>query len=319
MPGRKAEKNPMAALLFVPSFGGAEGWRAAFAAAMPELDVRMWPDLGEARDIEIVALGQPPAGLFRKLPNLRLIISVIAGTDALLRAPELPDVPIVRAGSPDGDAMMNEAALLHVLRHHRHMPEYLRAQQRGEWLKLPIKAATERKVGVMGLGSIGLGIANALAAAGFKVAGWVRRPREANGIEVFAGRDSLAAFLARSEIVVNLLPLTLETRGIIGADTLKALPAGAAVINLGRGEHVIEADLIAALDSGHLGAATLDVFPVEPLPGDSPLWRHPKITVMPHVSRRLVAEDLAPRVCAIVKNFNAGRPLTQHVDRKLGY
>ncbi len=307
------------ALLLMPMFGGAEVWRKAFAAAMPELEVRTWPELGDARDIDIVALGPPPAGVFRKLPNLRLIVSLTAGTDALLRDGDLPDLPIARAGDPAGDAMMNEAALLHVLRHHRHMPEYLRAQQRREWIKLPIVPASERKVGVMGLGAIGLGAAKVLAAAGFQVAGWVRQPRSESSIEVFSGRDGLAAFLARSDIVVNLLPLTPETRSIICADTLKALPAGAAIVNLGRGEHVVEADLIAALDSGHLAAATLDVFPVEPLPSDSPLWRHPKITVMPHVARRLFAEDLAPRVCAIVRDFRAGRPLTQIVDRTLGY
>jgi glyoxylate/hydroxypyruvate reductase len=307
------------ALLFVPSFSGAEGWRDALKADMPELDLRMWPELGEARDIDIVALGMPPAGLFAKLPNLRLIISTIAGLDALLRVPDLPDVPIVRGGDPAGDAMMNEAALLHVLRHHRHMPEYARAQQRCEWIKLPIVPASERKVGVMGLGVIGLAAAKALAAAGFQVAGWVRQPRSESGIEVFSGRDGLGAFLARSEVVVNLLPLTPETHGILGAATLKALPKGAAVVNLGRGEHVVEAELIAALDSGHLAAATLDVFPVEPLPGDSPLWRHPKITVMPHVARRLIADILAPRVCAIVRDFRAGRALTQLVDRKRGY
>ena len=307
------------ALLLVPTFSGAEGWRKAFAAAMPELEVRMWPELGDARDIDIVALGVPPAGMFRKLPNLRLIVSLIAGIDGMLRDPDLPDVPIVRAGNPQGDGMMNEAALLHVLRHHRHMPEYLRAQQRAEWIKLPIVPASERRVGVMGLGAIGLAVANTLVTAGFKVAGWVRQPRPAGTIEIFAGHDRLGAFLARSEIVVNLLPLTEETRGIVCTETLKALPAGACVINLGRGEHVVEADLIAALDSGHLAAATLDVYPVEPLPSDSPLWRHPKITVMPHVSRRLFAEDLAPRVCAIVRDFRAGRPLMQIVDRKRGY
>ena len=154
---------------------------------------------------------------------------------------------------------------------------------------------------------------------GFKVAGWVRQPRAAGDIEIFAGRDQLGAFLARSEILLNLLPLTPETRGIINAETLKQLPAGASIINLGRGEHVVEADLIAALDSGHLAAATLDVYPVEPLPGDSPLWAHPKITVMPHVARKLDPSDLAPRICDILRDFRAGRPLGQVVDRTRGY
>jgi glyoxylate/hydroxypyruvate reductase A len=306
-------------LLLTPTFGAAEVWRGALATAMPELDVRIWPELGNAADIDVAAFGPPPAGAMRKLPNLRLIVSLTAGTDALLRDPDLPPVPIVRAGDPAGDAMMNETTLLHVLRHHRHMPDYLHAQQRCEWIKMPIKPAAERKVGVMGLGAIGLAAADVLTSAGFQVAGWVRQLRPSDEIEIFSGRDQLKAFLARSEIVVNLLPLTQETRGIIAAETLKVLPTGAAIINLGRGEHIVEADLIAALDSGHLAAATLDVFPVEPLPSDSPLWRHPKITIMPHVARRLVPADLAPRVCEIIRKFRAGIPLTQLVDRNLGY
>lgn len=308
------------ALMLTPTSGGAEGWRDALVAVMPELDVRVWPKIGERADIDVAAVGAPPAGALRGLPNLRLIISLTAGTDALLRDPDLPAVPIVRVGAPPaGDTMMNETTLMHVMRHHRHLPEYLRAQQRCEWIKMPITPARQRRVGVLGLGPIGLGAAKMLAAAGFQVAGWVRRPRAVDGIEVFSGRDGLAPFLARSEIVVNLLPLTPETRGILSAESFKALPAGASIVNLGRGEHVVEADLIAALDSGHLAAATLDVFPVEPLPGDSPLWRHPKITVVPHVARRLVPLELAPRVCDIIEDFRAGRPLTQLVDRARGY
>jgi glyoxylate/hydroxypyruvate reductase A len=306
------------ALLLTPLFGGAETWRRGFAAAMPDLELRIWPDLGNPADIEVAAVATPPAGALAKLPNLRLIVSLTAGVDGLLRDPDLPAVPIVRAGDPAGDAMMNEATLLHVLRHHRYMPDYLAAQRRREWIKLPIKAASERKVGVMGLGMIGLAAAEALAANGFQVAGWVRQPRAGGKIEMFGGRERFKAFLARSEILVNYLPLTEETRGIVCAETLAALPQGAAFINLGRGDHVVEADLIAALDSGHLGAATLDVYPVEPLPSDSPLWLHPKITVMPHVARRLLPEDLAPRICEIIREFRAGAPLTE-VDRKRGY
>ena len=306
------------ALLLMPVFGSAETWRRAFAAAMPELELRIWPELGNPADIEAAAMAIPPAGALAKLPNLRLILSLTAGVDGLLRDPDLPAVPIVRAGDPAGDAMMNEATLLHVLRHHRYMPDYLAAQRRREWIKKPIKAASERKVGEMGLGMIGLAAAEALVMTGFQVAGWVRQPRAGGKIEIFSGQDQFKPFLARSEILVNYLPLTEETRGIVCAQTLAALPQGAAFINLGRGDHVVETDLIAALDSGHLAAATLDVYPVEPLPSDSPLWAHPKITVMPHVARRLMPDDLAPRICELIRQFRAGASLTE-VDRKRGY
>jgi glyoxylate/hydroxypyruvate reductase A len=184
---------------------------------------------------------------------------------------------------------------------------------------MEVKAASERKVGVMGLGMVGLAAAKMLASVGFQVAGWVRHPRPQGEIEIFSGRDQFNAFLTRSEILVNLLPLTPETRDIINVKTLNKLPTGAAIINLGRGDHVVESDLISALNFGHLAAATLDVFPVEPLPSDSPLWRHPKITVMPHVACRLVPEELAPRICAIIKQLQAETPFNQLVDRKLGY
>ncbi len=307
------------ALLLTPVFGGPDVWRREIAAVMPDLEVRIWPDVGDPADIEAAAVIALPPGTLGSFPNLRLILSLTAGTDSLLRDPNLPDVPIVRAGDPAGDGMMNETALLHVLRHHRDLPEYLRQQARHEWKKLPIKPATERSVGVLGLGAIGLACAEALASVGFKVAGWVRSPRKAGDVEVFAGREQLGAFLARSEILLNLLPLTPETRGIINTETLKQLPVGACVINLGRGEHVVEADLVAALDSGHLAGATLDVYPVEPLPADSPLWGHPKITVMPHVARRLEPTGIAPRICAILRDFRAGKPLHQLVDRARGY
>jgi glyoxylate/hydroxypyruvate reductase len=307
------------ALLISPQPGTADIWRRTFAAAMPDLDVRIWPEVGDPASIEVAAVGSIPAGALAKLPNLQLILSLTAGVDTLLSDPTLPAVPIARTSDLDGDAMMNETVLLHVLRHHRSMPDYQLAQQRCEWIRRPIKPARERPVGVMGLGSVGLGAAKALASIGFRVAGWVRQARPGNGIEIFGGGEQLGAFLGRSEILVNLLPLTPQTHGIINAATLNALPAGAAFINLGRGDHVIEADLIAALDSGHLAAATLDVYPVEPLPKDSPLWRHPKITVMPHVARRLVPEEVALRICDTIQDFRAGKPLAQAVDRSRGY
>jgi glyoxylate/hydroxypyruvate reductase A len=306
-------------LLLNAFFGKPEDWRRLFAAEMPQLDVRIWPDAGDPADIEVAALTALPPGRLKAFPNLRLIVTLLAGAEALLRDPELPDVPIVRAGNPDGDAMMNEAALLHVLRHHRNLPAYLLAQQRCEWISLPRLRAQERKVGVMGLGAIGLAAARTLARHGFQVAGWVRSPRAADGIGIFHGREQLPAFLARSEIVVNFLPLTEETIGILDAGAFAQMPKGAALVNLGRGAHVVEADLLAALDADHLAGATLDVFPVEPLPAASPLWRHPKITIIPHASRRIEPGDLVPRVCDAVRRLQAGAPPQHLVDRRRGY
>jgi glyoxylate/hydroxypyruvate reductase A len=301
-------------------FGKPEEWRQWFADEMPELDLRIWPDTGNRADIDVIACGWLPEGEFKTFPNLKLIISLLAGPDHLLHDPAVPKhVPITRAGDPNGDTMMNEVTLLHVLRHHRNMPAYLLAQQRGEWINLPRQPARERKVGVMGLGVIGIAAARMLQSIGFQVTGWVRTPRRIDGIAVFAGLDGLPAFLAQSEILVNLLPLTTETEDILNAAAFAQLPKGAAVINLGRGGHLVEADLIAALDSGHLAAATLDVFRKEPLPKDDPLWKHPKITIMPHASRRVEGKPMVPRIADAVRRLHAGQPIENLIDRTKGY
>jgi glyoxylate/hydroxypyruvate reductase A len=307
------------ALLLNAFFGKPEDWRRLFAAEMPELDVRIWPDAGDPAEIDVAAVASLPPGRLKAFPNLRMVVSLLAGAEALLADPSLPEVPIVRAGNPDGDAMMSEAALLHVLRHHRHLPAYLLAQQRCEWISLPRLRAQERSVGVMGLGAIGLAAAKVLARHGFKVAGWVRSARSGDGIDVLHGREQLPAFLSRSEIVVNFLPLTPETSGILDATAFALMPRGSAIVNLGRGAHLVEPDLIAALDADHLAGATLDVFPVEPLPKDSPLWRHPKITIIPHASRRIEPRDLVPRVCEAIRRLESGGSLQNLIERERGY
>jgi len=308
------------ALLLIPLGGAASEWRSAFAAELPDLEIRIWPEIGDASEIEIAAVGPAPRGALAALPNLRLIVSLLAGQEILLSDPTLPrHVPIVRASNPDGDAMMNEIALLHVLRHHRHLTEYQLQQQRREWKAQPRVRAGEKKVGVMGLGLIGLAIARTLRAHGFDVAGWARNPRDIPGIQVFHGPDQLPAFLGRSEIVVNMLALTKATENILCRATFALMPRGAAVINLARGQHVVDADLIAALDAGQLAAATLDVFRQEPLPADSPLWAHPRITIMPHVARRLEVEAIAHRVCENVRRLHQGQELLYRIDRDAGY
>jgi glyoxylate/hydroxypyruvate reductase len=308
------------ALLLSPLARQSTGWRERFQAEMPELELRIWPETGDRSEVEVVACAGLPAGEFATFPHLKLVIGLLAGSERLLSDPALsPEVPIIRVADPDGDSMMNEAALLHVLRHHRNLPAYQLAQQRSEWLSLPVLRPRERRVGVMGLGPIGLAVAKCLAEFGFQVAGWARRPRDLANVEVFAGSDRLAAFLARSENVVNLLPLTPQTEGILCRETFAQMPKGASVINLGRGGHIVDADLIAALDAEHLAAATLDVFTVEPLPKESPLWRHPRITITPHCARRIDALELVPRICAAIRRLRAGEPQQQVVDRTLGY
>jgi len=309
------------ALLHNFFFGKPEDWKQWYAAEWPDLEVRFWPDAGNRADIDVIACGYLPEGEFKTFPNLKLIVSLLAGPDHLLHDPAVPKhVPIVRAGDPKGDTMMSEVTLLHTLRHHRNMPAYAAAQARAEWVNLSRQPARERTVGVMGLGAIGLAAAKVLKGIGFQVVGWVRSPRPAtDGIEVFAGNAQLPAFLAKSQILVNLLPLTTETENILDAKAFAAMPKGGAVINLGRGGHVVDKDLIAALDSDHLAAATLDVFRQEPLPKEDPLWRHPKITVMPHASRRVEGRPMVPRICDAIRRLRAGKPQENLIDRGRGY
>jgi glyoxylate/hydroxypyruvate reductase A len=307
-------------LLMSPIFAPPQVWREHFAREMPEVELRFWPEIGNPAEIEFAAISRLPENALRALPNLKLIVSLFAGQDMLLTDKTLPaNVPIVRAANPAGDQMMTETVLLHVLRHHRQLPELLLAQQKGEWASPKRLRTRERKVGVMGLGPIGIAAARALRDLGFQTAAWVRRPRTVEGIEVFHGNDQLAAFLSRSDIVVNLLPLTPETEDILSAKTFAQMPKGASVINLGRGQHVVDDDLIAALDSGQLVAATLDVFRQEPLPKEDPFWRHPRITVIPHASRGQFPAEITPLICAHLRRFQRGEPVTDRVDLTAGY
>jgi glyoxylate/hydroxypyruvate reductase A len=231
----------------------------------------MWPDLGKVDDIKYAAVGRIPPGELAKLPNLKLIFNLFAGVEALKSDPLLPKVPIERTDDPTGDRSMSEVVLLHVLRHHRQMPAYALAQSQREWISLFQPWTEDRKVGVLGLGPLGMGAATTLSQYGFDVAAWTRSARAAMLFPVFNGRDSFLAFLQRTEILVNLLPLNPETQCILNRSHLGAMPKSASLINLGRGGHVIDRDLIELLDEGHLDCATLDVFHQEPLPKSNPL------------------------------------------------
>ena len=259
------------ALLFLSPDDPAEAWREALRRKMQDLDFRIGPEIDEPDAIDVALVWRPPPGELARYPNLRAILSLGAGIDGLLAQPGLPDVPIARMVDPSLTRTMTEYVLLATLRHHRQFDRFEREQRSARWsFALPPQAA-DRRVGVMGLGVLGSAAAACLAAHGFAVAGWSREAKQLPGVESFAGRAGLAAFLARTEILICLLPLTRDTVGILDATTFAGLPRGACLINVARGAHLVEADLIAALDSGQLEGATLDVFGEEPLPSGNPL------------------------------------------------
>ena len=308
------------ALLFQSSIDSATRWTGELRRLIPDLDIRIWPEIGDPADIEAALVWRPPAGLLASLPNLRLIASLGAGVDHVLADPLLPKaVPIVRLVDPYMTAAMSEYVQLQVLRLHRQDPAY-RAQQRQRlWRELPQPNAAERHVGVLGLGTLGSDAALKLCVLGFDVAGWSRTERKLPGVACFQGEDGLKAVLSRSEILVCMLPLTPETEGILDAWLFAGLPRGAAIVNCARGRHLVEADLIPALDSGQLSSAVLDVFRDEPLPMDHPFWDDPRIIITPHVAAATHAPTAAPAVADNLRRLSQGRPLLNRIDPGRGY
>jgi glyoxylate/hydroxypyruvate reductase A len=296
-----------------------ENWVAAFGKVLPDLEVRVWPDCGRREDVEFALVSNMPHGALATFPNLRFVASMSVGVEHLLEDPQLPDVPLVRSVNSQRSATMAQYVLLHVLRYLRRMPDYEAQQQAKVWQRLPYRDAKDMRVGIMGLGSLGLAAAQQLSQCGFNVAGWTRTPHSHDGIANFIGREGFFPFLARSDILVCQLPLTAETQDIIDARALAALPRGAYVINTGRGEHLVEEDLLAALDSGHIAGATLDVFREEPLPADHPFWIHPKVTVTPHNSCDGRAAHGAITIADNIRRAREGRPLVNLVNRAAGY
>jgi glyoxylate/hydroxypyruvate reductase A len=308
------------AILLISSPERVAAWRTVFTDVFPDEEILDGVDFDDGTPIDIVVMGPPIEGLYARLPNLRLVISTRAGIDDLINDPDLcADATICRAQDPGGDRMLDDYALLLTLFHHRNMPDLLAANETAEWLRPGVLLAEDRRVGVMGLGVLGLSVARRLRDAGFTVAGWVRTPRTEPGMECFHGPDQLDRFLARTDILVNMLAVTPETTDIINAPTMAKLPKGASIINLARGEHVVDDDLIAAIESGHIDSATLDVFREEPLPKGHPFWKHKRITVLPHTARRPRPEALTAGIVENIRRFRAGENLLLEADRARGY
>jgi len=307
------------ALIFYSPINPADVWEAELKKHIPDLDFRRWDAPGDAGEIDMALCWKPPPGGLAKFPNLAVIFSLAAGIDHLLADPDLPDVPIVRMVEPSLTAGVAEYVVLHVLRHHKGQRRFEAQQKARVWVEYFAPPAAKRRVGIMGLGEIGGEAARMLAAIGFDTAGWSRTPKQVDGVASFHGADQLDAFLARTDILVCVLPKTRATESILDAGLFAKLPRGASLINAGRGDQLVEADLLAALGSGQLSEATLDVFRTEPLPADHPFWSHPKVTVTPH-SAGDPFPDVAARVVAEnIMRFRRGEPLPHLFDRKAGY
>lgn len=307
------------AILFVSDIDDPVAWRRELEKRLGPLDFRVWPEIGDPAEIDVALVWRPPRGLLASLPSLRAILALSAGIETLLEDPTLPDVPLCRMVDESLVVTMREFVLAAVLLYHRDLDRYEAQQRRAVWRMRPPRPASATRVGVMGLGALGRPVAETLRDFGFAVRGWSRTPREIEGIACFAGRASLAAFAGGCDVLVNLLPLTPETEGILNAGLFAALPRGAVVINVGRGRHLVDADLIDAVDSGHLRGALLDVFRDEPLPEDHPFWRRPHIRVTPHVAAYTLPESAAEVVAENLRRLSEGRPLLHVVDRMRGY
>lgn len=292
----------------------------AFRAEFPDADLRTMADLGPLDAIDAAVCWCPPAGLMARMPRLSLIQSVGAGIDHLTADAALPDVPVCRIVDTDMASGMAAYVTWAVIHGQRHMGRYLASAAAGRWEEAPIQPPREHRVGIAGLGTLGLVCARALMALGYSVRGWSRSPRELpKGLEGFHGQAQQAEFLSGCDTLVCLLPLTDETTGILNRDLFAQLPRGAHLINVGRGAHLVEADLIPALDAGHLGAATLDAFVQEPLPAEHAFWRDPRILVTPHIATRTQPAVIARQTRLNLERIRAGRAAEVAVDLQRGY
>ncbi|MFC0202034.1 NAD(P)-dependent oxidoreductase [Paracoccus rhizosphaerae] len=298
-----------------------------FAPTLAQLpNLRMFRPEGvpDDADVRLAIAYRPRQGAFQAFPDLELVQSIAAGVDGILADRSLPpDVPVARVRDPEQASIMAGFAAWHVVWHHRNMRHYLDAARRGEWSRVSfngLRAPSSTVVGVLGYGTMGRAVARALAGLGFDVrAASLFAHDEETAVCLLSGPDAPRRLAIESDILINLLPLTADTRGLIDADFLASMPQGSALIQLARGEHLDEVALLEALDRGHLSGASLDVFATEPLPPDHPFWTHPLVVVTPHEASVLPASAVAKALRDSLEDLRAGRTPRTAVDRRKGY
>jgi glyoxylate/hydroxypyruvate reductase A len=294
-------------------------WARFFAARAPDLPFRLWPDIGDPAQIRYLAAWMPPDNIAATFPNLELVFSVGAGVDQFDVSRLPPHVPLIRMLEPGIAESMVEYVTMAVLALHRDLVHFIAQQRERTWREIQITQAAKRRVGIMGLGLLGQAVLERLKAFGFPLAGWNRSPRTIEDVSCYAGGQALSEFLARTDILVCLLPLTSETRGILNTRLFEALPRGGQLVNVGRGGHLVEADLVEALDHGVLSAAVLDVAEHEPLPAGHPFWSHPRILLTPHIASMTTPEAAVEFVLETIARHRRGEALPGQVDLDRGY
>lgn len=294
-----------------------EPWLAGLRAALPQAEVAVWQPGATPADYAVV--WQPPQQFFDEQPQLKGIFNIGAGVDALLSLRLPPQAVVVRLEDAGMAVQMAEYVCQAVIRHFRDLEAYAADVRAGHWTYYKPRQRSDFAVGVMGLGVLGARVAQALVHFEFPVNGWSRTPKALDGVRGFNGAAQLDAFLASSRVLVNLLPLTPDTTNILNRERLSRLQSGGYVINVARGAHLVDEDLLALLDSGHLAGATLDVFRTEPLPLDHPFWRHPKITITPHTSARTLRETSIAQIASKLMALQRGEWVAGLVDVGRGY
>ncbi|WP_418609704.1 2-hydroxyacid dehydrogenase [Gluconobacter cerinus] len=294
-------------------------WKPMFASELPELAFHVWPETGDPQKVRYLAAWQPPENLAENFPNLEVLFSVGAGVDQLNLASIPENVRVVRMMEPGLAEGMIEYVLWAVLSYHRNMFQYARQQAAHVWKGTPNVSSSLFRVGVMGMGALGTPVLKKLSQFGYVCHGWSRSRHDIAGIKNYAGPEELDAFLAATDVLICLMPLTDATKGILNKELFAKLPKGACLINCGRGGHLAQDDLLLALDEGLLSQAVLDVTDPEPLPEDHPFWNHPLITLTPHIASSSHAETGGEMILKNIIQFEEGAEMVGEINRSSGY
>jgi len=307
-------------LLILSPTRETDSWVQAIAEVDAGIPVYIYPEKVDSKEIEFVLAWNHPYGSFKNYPNLKCISSMGAGVDYLLKDPALPEnVSLTRVVDPELSKTMFEFILAMLLNQMRGLTRFKRYQMTAEWKPKRYQRIEDVRVGIMGLGEIGSYVAERLINLGFKVSGWAQSEKPNSKEEVFIGMEQLKSFMSSCDFLVCLLPSTPNTQGLLNKETLQFLPKGAKLINVARGDILIDQDLIDLMDSGHLEAASLDVFRQEPLPAKHPFWKHPKIDITPHVASLTNPKTVAPQIVENYWRMKKGKPLLHEVFREKGY